>query len=428
MIIPIRCFRSSPWKIGRILGASATFPCKAAGVSRSLARSKPKRRRISGTNGAVSSDELPIDGSIHWHSHIHWSGNWEGDTNAARAVLEHLYTTGELVIHHKKGTRKYYDLADRHIPPAVLARLIRCPSESGHHKWRVLRRIGAVGMLWNRNSDAWLGIWDMKAPEREQVFAELLKEGRILAFSSRGRQGAALLPRGRRAAVGRVPAKRAFKPRCEFIAPLDCMLWDRKLIRALFHFDYTWEIYTPPAKRKYGYYTLPVLYGDRFVGRIEAVSDTKAGVLRVKNVWYEDGVKQTKTLDPRFGGANQAVCANSTNAKPDDRLPVIFICSASSRPKPSPSTSLAAVMNTKAFSSSMRTISFSRASSCAEMMHRSTGRSALLKPPLALKIVTPRCRLSSSFCLMASVCVGDDIAGLMPFEALHHHVHHARRR
>ena len=64
----------------------------------------------------------------------------------------------------------------------------------------------------------------------------------------------------------------------------------------LFGFEYTWEIYTPAAKRKFGYYTLPVLYGDQFIGRIEAVAESKTGILHVKNFWYEDGIRQTKKL------------------------------------------------------------------------------------------------------------------------------------
>ena len=58
-----------------------------------------------------------------------------------------------------------------------------------------------------------------------------------------------------------------FSPRCEVIAPLDPMLWDRKLIRALFGFAYSWEIYTPAAQRKYGYYVLPLIVGEGFAGR-----------------------------------------------------------------------------------------------------------------------------------------------------------------
>ena len=64
----------------------------------------------------------------------------------------------------------------------------------------------------------------------------------------------------------------------------------------MWEFQYSWEIYTPADKRKYGYYTLPVLYGDRFIGRIEAVPG-KDGILRVKGLWYEPGVRQTKKLN-----------------------------------------------------------------------------------------------------------------------------------
>ena len=59
------------------------------------------------------------------------------------------------------------------------------------------------------------------------------------------------------------------KPRMSFLAPLDPLMWDKALIQSLWDFTYAWEIYTPAVKRKYGYYTLPILYGDRFVGRIE---------------------------------------------------------------------------------------------------------------------------------------------------------------
>ena len=87
------------------------------------------------------------------------------------------------------------------------------------------------------------------------------------------------------------------KPRMAFMAPLDPLLWDKSLIKALWDFQYSWEIYTPAVKRKYGYYTLPIIYGDRFIGRIEAVSDRKEGVLRVKGLWWEQGIRKTKKLD-----------------------------------------------------------------------------------------------------------------------------------
>ena len=101
----------------------------------------------------------------------------------------------------------------------------------------------------------------------------------------------------------RAMSEEKFKARCEVIAPLDPMMWDRKLIRTLFGFEYSWEIYTPAVKRKYGYYVLPMIVGEGFAGRVEAVRDEKAGVLRVKHVWFEEGVRRTKKLDAAVHGA-----------------------------------------------------------------------------------------------------------------------------
>ena len=95
------------------------------------------------------------------------------------------------------------------------------------------------------------------------------------------------------------------KPRLEFLAPLDPMMWDRKLIEAVWGYQYSWEIYTPQDKRKYGYYVLPMICGDRFIGRIEPRADRKAGVLTVSNIWLEPGARQTKKLSGMIDSAVQ---------------------------------------------------------------------------------------------------------------------------
>ena len=64
----------------------------------------------------------------------------------------------------------------------------------------------------------------------------------------------------------------------------------------LFDFDYKWEIYTPVAERKYGYYVLPVLYGDKLVGRIEVSADRRQKILTVKNIWFEEDIRKTKKM------------------------------------------------------------------------------------------------------------------------------------
>lgn len=256
-------------------------------------------------NGPVSSDSLPLEGTVFWHSSMHWSGHWHKESPAARSVLEQLYTDGVLLIHHKSGTRKFYDLADKYLPADLLVAPDPCPDESARLDWRVLRRIGAVGLLWNRRSDAWLGI-SMAAEERDASFARLEKAGRITPIRVEGLRFPLYLLSDDLPLLESVLSGQAdCKARVEFLAPLDPMLWDRKLIEALFGFQYSWEIYTPASKRKYGYYVLPVLYGDRLVGRIEPKADRKANSLTVQNIWFEPGVRQTKTLS---GMIDKAVC------------------------------------------------------------------------------------------------------------------------
>ena len=256
-------------------------------------------------HGPVSSATLPVEGEIFWHSAIHWSGNWHKPSNAARSVLEQLYSTGQLVIHHKEGSRKFYDLAERHIPEALLNAADPLPDEFDHLKWRILRRIGAVGLLWNRSSDAWLNIQSQQSARldsglRNAAFTALLEEEKIAAVSVEGLRDVLYCRTADLPLLDEILQGTAFPPRCELLAPLDCLLWDRKLLKAIFGFDYTWEIYTPAEKRKFGYYVLPILYGDRFVGRTEATADPDAGILTVRKIWYEEDVRPTVMLQRRI--------------------------------------------------------------------------------------------------------------------------------
>ncbi|GIO85582.1 hypothetical protein J25TS5_25140 [Paenibacillus faecis] len=243
-------------------------------------------------HGAICSDDLKLDGNFSWRSAIHWSGG----NNTSRSVLEQMYSTGELIIHHKKGTRKYYDIAGKYIQPNLLNASEPLKDELEHHKWRVLRRIGAVGLLWNRASDAWLSIWGLKAEQRKEVFRQLLDEARIVAIAVDQVKDTLYCRVEDLPLIEAVLQNPEPKFRCELIAPLDNLMWDRRLINALFGFDYTWEIYTPANKRKFGYYVLPLLYGESLIGRAEVIAERKTGTLVVKNIWYENGIRLTKQL------------------------------------------------------------------------------------------------------------------------------------
>ena len=83
-----------------------------------------------------------------------------------------------------------------------------------------------------------------------------------------------------------------------FLSPFDRLVHDRDRAEALWGFRYRLEMYVPAAKREYGYYVLPILRGDRIVGRIEPVHDRKTGVLHVRGVWWEDGVRPAPLDQP----------------------------------------------------------------------------------------------------------------------------------
>lgn len=241
-------------------------------------------KAIIAQKGPVSSKDLDFPNKVDWY----WSS-----TKLSRAALESLYFRGDLIIHHKKGTNKYYALAKDYIPQELLNAEDPLKDELEYIKWRVLRRISAVGMLWNKPSDAWLCIMNFKSGERNLVFEELLREEKLVKVSVEGCKDAFYCIAEDLGLLEEVQSKDKYKGRTELIAALDNMLWDRKLIKELFDFDYKWEIYTPKEQRNYGYYVLPILMEEQLIGRCEVVAETKNNVLSVNNIWLEKGIKLT---------------------------------------------------------------------------------------------------------------------------------------
>ena len=96
--------------------------------------------------------------------------------------------------------------------------------------------------------------------------------------------------------------------RITFLSPFDRLIHDRARAEALFGFRYRLEMYVPRAKRQYGYYVLPILGGDRILGRIDVERDRESGTLRVNGLWWEDGVAPV-TLEPALKRLGSFVAA-----------------------------------------------------------------------------------------------------------------------
>jgi uncharacterized protein YcaQ len=239
------------------------------------------------------SKDIDLKERADWY----WSAS-----SSARVVLETLYFRGDLVIHHKKGTIKYYakqhnifneDLFDHSF------------SDDEHDDLFLLRRIQAVGILWDKPSDALLGIMDLKALRRKHAFQRLLNSQKIVQVHIEGINQTLVIPKTSQF-LFQNPGE-VKQDRTEFIAPLDNLLWDRKLISAIFDFDYKWEIYEPEHRRKYGYYVLPVLQNDQFVGRIEIINQKKTKTLSVQRFWQEKPINRESLMEciQRFAQFNQ---------------------------------------------------------------------------------------------------------------------------
>ncbi|HZP71787.1 MAG TPA: crosslink repair DNA glycosylase YcaQ family protein [Gaiellaceae bacterium] len=178
------------------------------------------------------------------------------------------------------------------------------PSGREPHRWWGARKMGLMlEVLAARGHVAVVGrngkqrVWDLAERWYPQVEPLPWREAKTELESQIWRRLGVRLVRGKLLAHPDAvdgPAPR----RVTFLSPFDRLVHDRERAHALWDFFYRLEMYVPKAKRQYGYYVLPILAGDRVIGRIEPLHDRKAGVLRVLGTWWEPGVKPVSLQKP----------------------------------------------------------------------------------------------------------------------------------
>jgi uncharacterized protein YcaQ len=272
------------WDRARLLHEAEIFAVHGDHVTELLDRIR--------RDGPTSTADLERSEAIDWY--------W-GPTGKSRAVLEALAEAGILGIARREGNRRHYDLAERLFPAGLLGEQVP-PHEQLLH--RLLSRYRAHGLLGaTGQSEIFLGLGrgdvlhdGSPRPRRRELLAELVDRGELVPVEVEGVRGARhvltdelplLAQAEREVEEGRGPGGEP--PGVAFLAPLDPLAWDREALRWLFDFDYVWEVYVPAAKRRWGYYVLPLLHGDRLVGRIEPRLDRAARAVRVLRLWWEAG-------------------------------------------------------------------------------------------------------------------------------------------
>jgi len=226
------------------------------------------------------------------------SGPW-WDWKPAKAALEYHWRTGTLAIPRRVNFQKVYDLTER-----VLPRVhgLPVPTRAEHVEWAcrgALERLGAatpkeIAGYWGTVTLAETVAW-CKAAVGEGRAAEVglaaIERAGVGVGDVATRPGVALPDWRKRLA-------RAPEPPSEMrlLSPFDPILRDRARCLRLFGFDYRFEAFVPEPKRKYGYYVLPVLHGDRLVARLDPKFDRESGTLRVRGVWWEPTIKPTRAM------------------------------------------------------------------------------------------------------------------------------------
>ena len=225
------------------------------------------------------------------------SGKLEG------LALYYLWRHFDLMIHHREANRKFYDLTERMFGrlPEPLAKETTIDGMA----FETMRRLGLSGqegLPYLRTQEDGRG---RSKVTKLQIRQRLIDDGRLAEVEVEGERRPSVLPSdavGLLEAVSAGDVPRSWRPLTDeeeatFIAPIDVTIANGRS-HVLFGFEYLWEVYKPARRRRWGYYVLPVLHGDRLVGRVEPVYDREQGRLRIARAWWEQGTDLSKVSRP----------------------------------------------------------------------------------------------------------------------------------
>jgi uncharacterized protein len=269
-ILPMSDFPIHAAKMRRY--ATATTPMSRARRQAWMKANAGFRRYVLAelrTRGPLASRALEDRAEQRWHT-----DGWNEGRSLSR-MLEVLWSSGEVAIAGREGNERLWDIASRHYPPVT-----KRPSEQTVARTIIERQLKARSPAMRTQFGYQ---FDDRPPGHARAMRDLQREGVVVPVAIEGMAGTWYAHRDALARTGR------FEPRTTFLAPFDRLIHNRVRTEALWDFSYRIEIYVPPAKRQYGYYVLPILHGERLVGRIDPVFDRANGVLEIKGLWSEKG-------------------------------------------------------------------------------------------------------------------------------------------
>lgn len=221
-------------------------------------------------------------------------GSWWG-WSQGKEILEWLFWIGDVTTARRRNFERLYDLPERVLPESVR----KAPVPSREHAQRELMMIGARGMGVATARDL-RDYFRLPAKEAATRLSELVEEGKLLPVSVEGWKQQGYLHH-----EAKVPRATKVADLAALLSPFDSLIWERQRTERLFDFHFRLEIYTPMHKRVHGYYVLPLLLGERVVGRVDLKADRQSGVLQVKGGSVEAGVSLQTVVQPLHQQLNE---------------------------------------------------------------------------------------------------------------------------
>ena len=216
-------------------------------------------------------------------------GTW-WDHKPAKHALDYLYNRGYLMIDQRVNFQILYDLAERVLPAS--AEPLETTIED-YHYWATKKSVGHFGVSTARQVRDY---YRLKLADVRPVLKKLETDGDITAISVEGWSETAFVDTADLSLIEAIADGEHQPTLTTFLSPFDSLTWDRDRLEALFNFQYKIEIYTPKAKRKYGYYVLPILHNGRYVGRLDPKADRKTGTMIIHAIYLEAGESVTDDL------------------------------------------------------------------------------------------------------------------------------------
>ncbi|WP_425443229.1 winged helix-turn-helix domain-containing protein [Thalassovita taeanensis] len=208
------------------------------------------------------------------------------DWHPSKTALEFLWRRGDLAVARRVAFQKHYDLSTRVIAPDMLVHL---PDPQDTINWACAEALSRLGFA---TSGELAAFWDLVTPAEARAWcASEQASGKLIEVDITSADGSLRRSFARPDIFDQAATAADPTGRIRVLSPFDPALRDRKRAERLFGFFYRIEVFTPAAKRQYGYYVFPLLEGDRLIGRIDMKSHRAEGTLRVTALWPEPGVR-----------------------------------------------------------------------------------------------------------------------------------------